>query len=169
MAKHKVVIVGGGFGGIKCALDLIDDERFEVTLLTLFTNFQYYPTLYRTATGGKRMISSIPLAEIFNNKPVRIIQDEVIKIDREAKTTTTKLGHVIGYQTAVFAMGVKTNYFGIKGLKKLSFNIKTVDGAEELKRHIHQQVTDERQPDANYVVIGGGPSGINWRALFLNT
>lgn len=159
-SKHKVVIVGSGFGGIRCALDLIDDDRFELTLLTVNTYFQYYPTLYRTATGGKRMISSIPLNEIFAQRPIRIIQDEVIRIDREAKTIITRLGHVVGFQTVIFAIGVKTNYFGIKGLKKLSFNIKTTEGAEELKKHIHQQVTDNKRPDANYVVVGGGPTGI---------
>ncbi len=52
MAKHKVLIVGGGFGGIKAALELADDDRFLVMLVSDQINFRYYPTLYHSATGG---------------------------------------------------------------------------------------------------------------------
>lgn len=154
------MIVGGGFGGIKTALDLADDKRFSVTLITKRPNFRYYPTLYRTATGGKRMISSIPLEDIFKNKPVQILQDKMTGFNREKRIVKTKVGHTVGYDSVVFALGVKTNYFGIDGLDKLSFNIKTTSGAEYLKKHIHKQLLDNSKPDQNYVVIGGGPTGV---------
>lgn len=160
MSKHKVVILGSGFGGVKTALDLCDDERFSVTIITKRPNFRYYPTLYRTATGGKRMISSIPLIEIFRDKAVNIIQDEVVGIDRKEQVIKTRIGHEVHYQSAVFAMGVRTNYFNISGLKELSFSIKTTGKAEKLKAHIHQQLIDQKGPDTNYVVIGGGPTGV---------
>jgi NADH dehydrogenase len=160
MSKNNLVIVGGGFGGIKLALLMADDKRFRVTLVTKRPTFRYYPTLYRTATGGKRMISSIPLEEIFREKKINIIQDVVTYIDRTKHEITTRVGHTIGYHTIVFAMGVETNYFGIKGLKDLSFNIKTTTGAEELKKHIHEQLIEKQKPDLNYVVIGGGPTGV---------
>lgn len=160
MSKHRVVIVGGGFGGIKTALDLVEDNRFHVTLVTKRPNFRYYPTLYRTATGGKRMISSIPLEGIFKDKKIHIIQDKLEGFDRAKRVIKTKVGHSVGYDSIVFALGVKTNYFGIEGLDKLSFNIKTTTGAEYLKRQIHKQLLDHNKPDHNYVVIGGGPTGI---------
>lgn len=160
MKKLRIIIVGGGFGGIQTALKLSDDPRFLITLVTNRPDFHYYPSLYRTATGGKRMISSIPLTEIFQGKSVQIIVDEVIKIDRAKHTVKSKIGHTIGYDALVLALGVQTNYFNIEGLKELSFGIKTPDDAEELKAHLHRQLIDEGKPDANYVVIGGGPSGI---------
>lgn len=160
MAKHRIVIVGGGFGGIQTALKLAKDERFTVTLLTNRADFHYYPSLYRTATGGKRMISSIPLTEIFQGKSVRIILDEATIIDKAKRVVKTKVGHNIGYEAVVLALGVQTNYFNIEGLKELSFGIKTPDDAEELKAHLHKQLVDEGKPDTNYVIIGGGPTGV---------
>lgn len=160
MSKHRVVIVGGGFGGIQTALKLSDDKRFVVTLVTNRPDFHYFPSLYRTATGGKRMISSIPLTEIFDSKPVEILLDEAVSIDKEKQLLVTKVGHKIHYEALVLALGVQTNYFNIEGLKELSFGIKTPDDAEELKAHLHRQLIDEGKPDTNYVIIGGGPTGI---------
>ncbi len=160
MKKHRVVIVGAGFGGIQTALKLASDSRFSITLVTNRPDFHYYPSLYRTATGGKRMISSIPLTEIFQGKSVQIIVDEAKKIDRAKHFVLTKVGHTIGYEALVLALGVQTNFYNIEGLKELSFGIKTPDDAEELKAHLHRQLIDEGKPDTNYVIIGGGPTGI---------
>ena len=160
MLKHRVVIVGGGFGGIKAALELSEDRRFHITLIADHTDFRYYPTLYRTATGGKRMISSIPLSKIFAGKRVHVLNDRVVSLDRQARTVKTKVGHVVGYEALILAIGVKTNYLNISGLKELSFGIKTNADAEELKAHLHNQLIKEQKPDLNYVVVGGGPTGI---------
>lgn len=160
MAKQKVLIIGAGFGGVKTALELADDKSFIVTLVTDHPDFRYYPSLYRTATGGKRMISSIPLVEIFAGKRTNIITDSVVSLDRQARTIKTKVGHEISYDVLVVALGVKTNYFGISGLKELSFGIKTAADAEELKTHLHDQLTANNKPDLNYIVVGGGPTGI---------
>lgn len=158
--KHRIVIVGGGFGGIQTALKLSHDPRFHITLVTNRADFHYYPSLYRTATGGKRMISSIPLEEIFEGKSVHILLDEVVSINRAERIVTTKVGHTIGYEAVVLGLGVQTNYFNIEGLQELSFGIKTPDDAEELKAHLHKQLIEDGKPDTNYVVIGGGPTGI---------
>lgn len=160
MRKHRVVIVGGGFGGIKMALDLADDRRFHVTLIADHTNFRYYPSLYRTATGRKRIASSIPLDELFAGKRVHLINDRVVGLDRNTRTVKTKVNHHVGYEALVLAIGVQTNYFGIKGLQELSFGIKTNADATELKNYLHQQLIDNHKPDLNYIVVGGGPTGI---------
>ncbi len=160
MAKHRVVIVGGGFGGVKTALELSDDARFHITLITDQTDFRYFPTLYRTATGGSKRISSIPLSEIFAGKRVHLLHDAVTGIDRQARTVTTKIGHTVGYEALVIGLGVRTNYFHIEGLPELSYGIKTIDDAVALKSHLHEQLVADHRPDLNYVVIGGGPTGI---------
>ena len=66
--KTRVLILGGGFGGVKTALELADNDRFSVLLISDQTNFRYYPALFHAATGGSPLASSIPLKEIFAYK-----------------------------------------------------------------------------------------------------
>lgn len=156
--KTKIVVLGGGFAGIKTALELSGHSNFSVSLISDQDNFRYYPTLYRTATGGSPAASSIPLSEIFNGKDVEIIKDNVKSLNRAAKTVAGKKSY--GYDVLVVALGVVTNYFGIKGLEKYSYGIKSQADAQELRGHIHKILMDERKPDVNYIVIGGGPTGV---------
>jgi NADH dehydrogenase len=160
MAKFKVVIVGGGFGGIKAALELADDRRFDITLISDHDDFRVYSTLYHVASGGSRKVASIPLTEVFSAKHVEVVIDQVTKLDRDKKTVTTKKGHTYPYEALILGLGVMTNYFGITGLQEFSYGIKTLTDAEELKAHLHQQLCDDKQFDHNYVVIGGGPTGV---------
>jgi len=157
--KRKILIIGGGFGGIKAALELADDNRFSVTLISDRPDFRYYPALYRTATGGTRSQSRIPLAEIFKDKPVDVVLDKASRINRSNKTLRGKL-KTYDYDELVVALGVVTNYFGINGLKEFSFGIKSIEEAAELKNHIHKQLQTDGKPDLNYIVIGGGPTGV---------
>ncbi len=160
MRKTNILIVGGGFGGVKTALELCQTPNFRVTLLSNKRNFEHYPTLYRTATGGRRAISSIPLSDIFGGKDVAITYGTAKKLDRQEKFVKTSAGEKLSYDIVVFALGVVTNYFGISGLKEYSYGIKSLSDAEELKRHLHKQLVTEGKPDLNYVVVGGGPTGI---------
>lgn len=158
--KQRILIVGGGFGGVKTALELCEDERFDVTLLTDGSDLRYYPTLYRTATGSKRANSSIPLTTIFEDRRVTIVRGTAASMDRKARTVTTAEGQEYGYDTMVIGLGVVTNYFGIKGMDKYSFSIKTQDEVARLKRHLHEQLLKHKAPDLNYVIVGAGPTGI---------
>jgi NADH dehydrogenase len=160
MAQKQVVIVGGGFGGIKAALELSKHDQFRVTLISDRDTFRYYPSLYHTATGGSRYVSTIPLGEIFGGKKVSVVTDTVTSIDREGKTVKTADGRDIDFDHLILALGVVTNYFGIKGLQEFSFGIKSLEEATELKEHLQEQLIDQRRPDLNYIVIGGGPSGV---------
>lgn len=158
--KERVLIVGGGFGGVKAALELSSDPRFEVTLLSDSTDLRYYPTLYHTATGGIRSNSSIPLLNIFENKDITIVKASASTLDRKSKTISTINGENYEFDTLIMALGVITNYFGIKGMQQNSYTIKSQDEVARFKAHLHQQLLDDKQPDLNYVVIGAGPTGI---------
>lgn len=164
MAKQKVLIVGGGFGGVKAALELSDDERFDITLISNLACFEYHPTLYHTATGGLTSQSQIPLKTIFANKSVKVVVDKATKLDRRAKMLTTESGQTFPYDNIILALGVVTNYFGIKGLEEYSYGIKSIEDIEKFKAHVHQQLIDERKPDMHYVIVGGGPTGIELAA-----
>jgi NADH dehydrogenase len=159
MAKTKVLIVGGGFGGIKAALELMHDEHVEVTLLSDQTEFRYYPSLYHTATGGDSRNSSIPLNMILS-KSVKLAVGHATRLDKKAKTVTTNDGKTLEYDYLILALGVVTNYFGIQGLPEFSYSIKSIPEIKRFKDHLHKQLTDEHQPDLNYVIVGAGPTGI---------
>jgi NADH dehydrogenase len=159
-AFKKVLIIGGGFGGVKAALELADHRAFEVTLLSDQENFRYYPTLYNIAVGKSRLGASIPLSEIFEGKKVKIIHAKAVAIDREHRAVKDSAGHNHHYDDLIVALGVVTNFFGIKGLKENSYGIKTLEEAQELRNHLHKQLVDDKKPDVNYVVIGGGPTGV---------
>lgn len=160
MKKQQVVIVGGGFGGIKAALELSRDDRFKIILISDRDSFRYYPTLYHTATGGLKRQSSIPLKEFFADKAVSVVLGEVATIDRKARSIVLKDGRVYPYETAILGLGVVTNYFGIPGMQDFSFSIKSTEEATRFKNHVHQQLIDEHQPDPHYVIVGAGPTGI---------
>jgi NADH dehydrogenase len=127
----KITIVGGGFGGVKAALELSKDKNSHITLITDKTDFQYYPGLYGTATGKSHLQSWVPLGEIFagiNN--IHVVIDKVTKIDKAAKKITGQSGEIYEYKTLILSLGSVTTYFGIKGLDEYAYGIKS---AEEIK------------------------------------
>src|SRR5581483_5201194 len=104
--------------------------------------------------------AQIPLTEILGGKGVKIEKGTAKKLDRETKTVKTSPGNSYKFDVLVVALGVVTNYFGIKGLEKYSYGIKSQAEAKRLRDHIHKQLVGEGKPDLNYVVIGGGPTGV---------
>lgn len=160
MNKREVVIVGGGFGGVKTALELAGHKSYNVTLVANKPFFEYYPMMYHTATGGSKVVSSIPLGDVFQNKKIHIVIDEAKKLNRTKKTLVLASGQKLEYDILVLALGNVTNYFGIPGMEEYSYGIKSLHDAEKLKAHLHDQLVDKREPDANYIIIGGGPTGV---------
>lgn len=161
-SQKRVLIVGGGFGGIKTALELSKHHDFNITLLSDKADFRYYPALYHTATGGMHAQTSIPLEKILAGKNVTIKQGTAVSIDRKAHTIATKEGDTFGYEVLVLALGVVTNYFGIEGLEEYSYGIKSWEQIQRFKHHLHAQLSDEHAPDANYLIVGAGPTGIEF-------
>lgn len=160
MRKHEVVVVGGGFGGVKAALELAGHKSFRVTLIANKPFFEYFPMMYHTATGGSKVVSSIPLGEVFKNKRIEILIDEAVKINRNKKTLKLKSGKNLKYDVMILALGNITNYFGIPGMEKYSFGVKSLADAEQLKSHLHKTMIEDKKSDSSYVVVGGGPTGI---------
>lgn len=158
--KTRVLIVGGGFGGVKAALELSSLKHFDVMLLSDQPVFRYYPTLYHTATGGTSAQSSIPLSKLFAGKAVTLIKGKAVQMNRRKKILITEDGTELSYDIAILALGSVPNYFGIKGVAEYSFSITTPENARRFKNHLHEQLSQKKQPDLSYVVVGGGPTGI---------
>ncbi len=163
--QTRVVIVGGGFGGLKTALELAKHHDFLITLVASDTIFNYYPSLYHTAAGGSRVVSSIPIGELIANKPIQMIKGEATKVDRTQKTLSIKGGKKLTYDVLVLSLGSVTNYFGINGLADNSYSVKSVEKAEALKAHLQEQLINAHTPDLNYIVVGAGPTGIEFSSV----
>lgn len=160
MAKSvNVTIVGGGFGGVKLALELAKDASSRITLLSDKTDFQYYPALFSTATGRSYRQSWVPLATIFEHHPnVTVVQDRITKIDTSAQLLKGKKSY--HYENVVLALGSVTTYFGIEGIDTFSYGIKSQDEIRALQKHLWDEMSDGADTEKRYVIIGAGPTGV---------
>lgn len=162
--KAHVLVIGGGFGGIRAAQKLARQRGVSVTLISAEDSFAYYPQLYHAATGGVHTESAISLTELLGGRGIEVVRDTITALDPEARTVTGAGGEAYHYDELILALGSVTNYFGIDGLEKFAYNIKSIDGAERFKQHLHKQLVEDHQADPNYVVVGGGPTGVELAA-----
>lgn len=162
------MIVGGGFAGIRCALDLKRQlgAKIRIILISDRPHFEYHAALYRVVTGRSPMEVCIPLEEIFANTRIQFIQDTVTGADTLTKTVQGSSGSVYRYDYLVLAPGSETTYFNTAGLKELSFGFKSIDEALKLKNHLHdifsscvRTSAEDKECTAHIVVVGGGASG----------
>lgn len=161
----KFTIVGGGFGGVKAALELSKHPSNHITLITEKTDFQFYPALYSTATGRSRLQSWIPLGTIFAGKPnIDVVIDKIEKVNPSTKTIRGISGSVYNYEHLIIGLGSVTTYFGIDGLDQYAFGIKSEAEINELKQHLYSEIAENHVVDKRYVVIGGGPTGVELAA-----
>ncbi len=167
--QQKIVIVGGGFAGIRCALDLARKKlpNKKIILISDKTHFEYYPRIYRVVTGESPLEVCIPLSEIFKNKEVEVIHDTVTLVDLAGNKVTGSSESVYHYNELVLALGSETVYFNIEGVKERSFGFKSINEALKLKKHLHKvfdvHLSSKKEDvvaSLHIVVVGGGPSGV---------
>ncbi len=164
----RVVVIGGGFGGIKLAQKL-SDKYFEVVLVDRHNYHTFQPLLYQVATAGLEPDSIAgPLRKQLegrNNFYFRMA--EVEYVDPVLKTIKTDIG-VLDYDYLVIATGSKTNFFGNQSIMENAFPLKQIPQALDLRSHILQNFENaviETNPDdlekhMNIVIVGGGPTGV---------
>jgi NADH dehydrogenase len=166
--QKKVVIIGGGFGGIAVAKKLAKTRGVEVVLITKNPFFEYYPALYKLVTGALAIEVCVPYKEIFYNcKEVSVIEGFYQSYDAEKKTVTLLDGQTFSYDYLVLAMGSETNYFTIPGIEEYAFSFKSAQEALALKDHFRNLLEqsknipkDELVKRFHVTVVGGGPSGV---------
>lgn len=159
MKEPSIIIVGGGFAGVKTARQL-DRLGLKATLISSSDSFAYYPQMYHAALGGVRSESALPLADVLADTKVTVVKDTITKLDVQRQVVTGSGGAEYSYDELVLALGSVTNYFGIKGLEEFSYGVKSIGDAEEFKAHLHQLLVEEKRPDSHYVVVGAGPTGV---------
>lgn len=164
----RVVIIGGGFGGIAVAKELVKTKGVEVTLITKNPYFEYYPALYKLVTGALAIEVCVPYDKIFNKKgSVSVVEGFYQSYDSTEKTVTLLDGQVFSYDYLVLSMGSETNYFNIPGIEEFAFAFKSSKEALALKQHFLDLLQeskdipkDELVKRFHVTVVGGGPSGV---------
>jgi len=166
--KKRLVIVGGGFAGLKLAVKL-SGSNYQVVLIDKNNFHQFQPLLYQVATSGLEPSTiSFPLRKIFQkSKNVVIRIAEVTAIDREKKEVHSTLGP-IPYDYLVIAIGADTNFFGMNNIREKAIPMKSVAEAlslrntllQNLEDALNEQSADDLEGLMNIVVVGGGPTGV---------
>lgn len=164
----RIVIVGGGFGGLRLALDLAD-SNYQVVVLDKNNYHQFQPLFYQVATAGLEPSSIIfPFRRMFQKaKNIHFRLAEVKMISTEKKEIETNLGS-ISYDYLVLATGAGTNFFGNEKIAKLSFPMKSIGEALVLRNSLFlsfehalaSETEEEKEGFLNVVVVGGGPTGV---------
>lgn len=167
--SHRVVIVGGGFGGLYAAKALGRSKQVDVTLIDKRNFHLFQPLLYQVATGrlSPGDISS-PLRAILNPyRNVKVLMDEVTDIDPDQQQVGLPNGS-LSYDTLIVATGVSHHYFGNEQWAKVAPGLKTIEDAIEMRRRIFRAFEiaeketdlDARRAWLTFVVVGGGPTGV---------
>ncbi len=165
----KLIILGGGFAGLRLANVLSNQKEIDITLIDRFNYHQFQPLFYQVATAALDASNiSFPLRKAFQkSKNVRIRMGEVTGIDTVNKTVTTN-EDVYTYDYLVIATGATTNFFGNKNLEQYAFPMKSTVEALQLRHKLIHNFEDALHTDdpatlqqlMNIVVVGGGPTGV---------
>jgi len=165
----KVVIVGGGFAGLKVARRLNNKPGFELVLIDRYNYHQFQPLFYQVATASLDASNiSFPLRKMFHgSKNVNIRLAEVEAIDTAAKTISTDIGH-FEYDVLILATGADTNFFGNAQLQQNAFPMKSTTEALQLRHRLihnfeealHTDTASELERLMTVVVVGAGPTGV---------
>src|SRR5947209_2108452 len=172
MSRHRVVIIGSGFGGLNAARSLKRAD-VDVTLISKTTTHLFQPLLYQVATGILSEGDIAPTTRLIlrKQKNVRVLWGDVAAIDLKAQTVTS---HLMGLQTVtpydslIVAAGAQQSYFGNDDYAAFAPGMKSIDDALELRGRIlgafeaAEVATDpaERQRRLTFVVVGAGPTGV---------
>ena len=166
--KKRVVIVGGGLGGLRLAEDLYG-SGMQVVLIDKNNFHQFPPLIYQIASAGIDPSSiSFPFRQIFRKrKDIYFRMAEARMVDTEKKILQTSIGK-IDYDYLVLAAGATTNFFGNKNIEEWAIPMKTVPEAmglrnallSNLERALTCATEEERQELLNVVIVGGGATGV---------
>ncbi|MCH8557381.1 MAG: NAD(P)/FAD-dependent oxidoreductase [Balneolia bacterium] len=167
--KRHIVIIGGGFGGIKTA-KMLAKADVDITLIDKTNHHLFQPLLYQVATAALSPGDiAVPIRGIFSKQQnVKVMLGEVVDVLEEKKIVKLKDDRMIPFDTLVVACGAKYNYFGNTAWQKHAPGLKTLSNALDIRERIllslekADQIDSpaERQKYLNFVVIGGGPTGV---------
>jgi len=164
----RIVIVGGGFGGLELAKSLKHTEA-QVVLIDQNNYHTFQPLLYQVATAGLEPDSiAFPIRKIFRNQKNFVFRMAAAKeISAERNTLITSIGEIT-YDYLVLSTGSDTNFFGNQNVETFGMPMKNIVEALDLRSVILQNLeqallmedAEERNRLMNIVIVGGGPTGV---------
>ncbi|NGM65343.1 NAD(P)/FAD-dependent oxidoreductase [Sphingobacterium sp. SGR-19] len=164
----RVIIIGGGFGGVEVARSLKDKE-VEVLLIDRNNFHTFQPLMYQVATGTLAADAiSFPIRKMFKSQQnFRFRMADVTEIDRTQKIVKTSVGDY-DYDYLVIATGATSNFFGNKQVEKYALPMKSIHEALNIRSYVLQNLEEavlrknyhDRERFLNFVVVGGGPTGV---------
>ncbi|MBN76374.1 MAG: FAD-dependent oxidoreductase [Actinobacteria bacterium] len=165
----NVVVIGGGFGGLKF-LQRARSSKIQFTLIDKQNHHLFQPLLYQVATAVLSPANiAFPIRRMFKNfKNVKVILDEATDINREDKTVTISSGEKIKYDQLVVSTGSRHSYFGNDGWSEYSNGLKGINDALQIRERLlrafekaeNEKNIEKRNKYLNFVVVGGGPTGV---------
>jgi NADH dehydrogenase len=168
MKTKKVVIIGGGFGGLTAG-KVFDDETFDVLIIDKTNHHLFQPLLYQVAAA---VLSpgdiAFPIREVFRHyKNVQVLMDEVISIDKQNKKVIVHDGPY-DYDYLIVAPGSRHSYFGKNEWEVNAPGLKTLKDALLLRENIlnsyeqAEKLNDEKAAKKylTFIIVGGGPTGV---------
>ena len=166
----RVVIVGGGFGGLWC-VGQFKKAAVDVTLVDTRAYHTFYPLLYQVGAAelGPTAITR-PIRSILRGSGVRFRRGRVVHLDPRARVVRLADGAHIPYDKLVLAIGSVSNSFGVEGVTEYAYPLRTMPEALRLHRHIldcfeaasHETDPALRQSLLTFVVVGGGATGVEY-------
>ena len=167
-AKHRVVIVGGGFGGLHAA-QAFRKAPVEVTLVDRRNFHLFQPLLYQVATGGLSPANiAAPIREVLSRqRNATVLLGEVLDFDLDRKQVVLRDG-TLDYDSLIVATGARHHYFGHPEWEAVAPGLKTIEDATTIRRKVltafeqAERATDPALVQAllTFVVVGGGPTGV---------
>lgn len=164
---HRIVIVGGGFGGVTAvkALKKSGLHNLCITLISDKPWLEYYGVLYRLIRGESPDEACMPLGLMMGCDVHRVI-DEISSVDPTKKTVNGNKGSY-AYDTLILAPGSVPSYFGIAGMQENALTMKSAAEAVDIRERVIAQVAKMAKEKGTmkkrlgrFIVIGGGPTGI---------
>ena len=165
MAKTRIVILGGGFGGLFTALELVNSA--DVTLVVDSDHFVFTPMLYEYFSGEVEAWHIGPRFNELLDSDVRVNVNAAINIDFDAQTVLLKNQESLNFDVLVIAVGGVTNYAGVPGAEEFSLPFRKIEHADAL-RHLMVDALDHIPPDMppqdvrrelTFALVGAGASG----------
>jgi NADH dehydrogenase len=167
--RRRVVVLGGGFGGINAAMGLAD-LPVDVTLVDRKNYHTFQPLLYQVALAVLSPADiAQPIRSILRDHPnIEVLMDEVVGFDLDQRHVKLKTGAVLVYDYLIVATGSTHSYFGHEEWAKLAPGLKTIEDATEIRRRVllafelaeRQMLEQGTHPPLNFVIVGGGPTGV---------
>ncbi len=176
----KILVLGGGFGGIRVAIDLKNNlrDQAEITVIDKNNYHLFIPAIYEVASayGIKRDPFAIqlkktvclPYSDIFEGQNIKFMNAEIAKVDLTSKKVTTNGGHAMDFDCLVLSLGSETSDYNIPGVKEYAHQFKFLEDSLFINQHLseiaNQFSNGQRNEPLNILVCGAGFTGVELAA-----